>query len=334
MRIGFASVQWAEVVGHDESGGRALGYERIVRKLLAPSVRLPVRRVSLEVDSRVDRRWIAASTHFIRSLPAHDILTVYAYTTPQGFYYVLDMLRGGTKYAELVVPRASDLCPSAARHAALRVWKTDARRGSLDARIKRHLAAEKMIDRSTEETAETGYEAWDRATDELVALRAADAPFLKRVYASFVRHEWSLACVFAHAARRVTTQFKWAFPYLTADAWRAILEQFAADLDSVFARAPPVPALFTVFRGTKRAGVQAEVSTSITVFHGTKRAGAQINGYVSTSMCREVAMEFTDKRDPLVEEITVPRGARLIALCAVSRYPKEAELLLPRHFAS
>ncbi len=45
-------------------------------------------------------------------------------------------------------------------------------------------------------------------------------------------------------------------------------------------------------------------------------------------------MEFTDKRKPIVEEITVPRGTRLIALCAVSRYPKEAELLLPRHFAS
>jgi predicted secreted protein len=283
----------------------------------------------MEVDSRVDRRWLAASTQFIRSLPGHDILTVYAYTTPQGFDYVLDMLRGGTKYEELVLPRASDLCPSAARHAALRVWKSDARRGSLDARIKRHLAAEQMIDRSTEETAETGYEAWDRATDELVALRAADASFRRRVYASFVRHEWSLACVFTHAARRVTTQFKRDFPNLTADAWRAILEQFVGDLDSVFARAPPVPAPFTVFRGTKRAGAHADVSTSITVVRG-----AQGNWYVSTSMCREVAMHFTDKRDPIVEEITVPRGARLIALCAVSRYPKEAELLLPRHFAS
>ncbi len=177
---------------------------------------------------------------FIRSLPGPDILTVYAYTTPQGFDYVLDMLRGGTKYAELVIPPASDLHQSAARYAALRVWKSDARRGSLDARIKRHLAAEKMIDLSTEETAKTGYAAWDRATDELVALRAADASFRKRGYAAFVRHEWSLACVFAHAARRVTTQFKRAFPYLTADAWRAIL-----------ARAPPVPAPFTVFRGTK-----------------------------------------------------------------------------------
>ncbi len=130
-----------------------------------------------------------------------------------------------------------------------------------------------------------------------------------------MRREWSLACVFAHAARRVTTQFKRAFPHLTADAWRAILEQFAGDLDSVFARAPPVPAPFTVFRGTKRAGVKG-------------------NWYVSTSMCREVAMHFTDERDPIVEEITVPRGARPIALCAISRYPKEAELLLPRLFAS
>ena len=314
MRVWFASVPWDEVVGYVESSRRALGYERIARTLLRSSVRLPARRVSLEVDSRVDRRWLASSTQFIRSLPGPELLTVYAYTTQQGFDYVLDMLRGGTKYEELAIPRASELCPHAARHAALRVWRSDARRGRLDERIKRHLAAEKEIDRSTEATAKAAYEAWDRATDELVALRAADASFRKRVYASFVRQEWSLACVFTHAARCVTEQFKRSFPYLTADSWRAILEQFVRDLDSVFARAPPVPEPFVVFRGTKRASPQG-------------------NWYASSTMRRDVALEFTDKRDPIVEEITVPRGARPIALCAVSRYPKEAELLLPRHFA-
>jgi hypothetical protein len=280
--------------------------------------------VSLEVDSRVDRQWLAASTRFIRSLPGHDILTVYTYTTPQGYDYVLDMLRGGTKYEELVIPRISELSPIDVRSAASRVWRSDARRGTLDSRlatrIKRHLAAKKEIDTSTEE----GYEAWYRATDELVRLASLGsdgARFRKRVYASFARHEWSKACVFTHAARVVTAQFKRAFPYLTADAWRAILEQFVRDLDAVFARAPPVPSPFVVFRGLKRASA---------VTH----KGPSGSAYTSTTMRRDVAMHFTDERDPIVEEITVPRGARPIALCAVSRYAKEAELLLPRLFAS
>ena len=204
------------------------------------------------------------------------------------------------------------------------MWRSDARRGTLDSRlatrIKRHLAAEKEIDTSEKE----GYEAWYRATDELVRLASLGsdgARFRKRVYASFVRLEWSKACVFTHAARVVTAQFKRAFPYLTADAWRAILEQFVRDLDAVFTRAPPVPSPFVVFRGLKRASA---------VSHKASKGCA----YTSTTMRRDVAMHFTDERDPIVEEITVPRGARPIALCAVSRYHGEAELLLPRLFAS
>ena len=327
MHIGFASVHWAEVVGYEDSNRRPLGYERITRTLLRSRFRLPLRRVSLEVDSRVDRRWLAASTRFIRSLPGHDILTVYTYTTPQGYDYVLDMLRGGTRYKELAIPRISELCPSAARHAAVRVWRSDARRGTLDprlaTRIKRHLAAKKEIDISTEATAKAGDEAWDRATDELASLASlgsGGALVRKRVYSSFVRHEWSTACVFTHAARFVTTHLKRAFPYLTARAWRAILEQFVRDLDSVFARAPPVPAPFVVLRGLKRAS--------------TESSWDQGSGYTSTTMRHEIALHFADERDPIVEEITVPRGARPIALCAVSRYPNEAEFLLPRHFAS
>lgn len=325
MRVGFASVHWAEVVGYEDSPRRPLGYERITRTLLRSSARLPVRRVSLEVDSRVDRHWLAASTRFIRSLPGHDILTVYTYTTPQGYDYVLDMLRGGTKYEELVIPRISELSPIDVRSAASRVWRSDARRGTLDSRlatrIKRHLAAEKEIDMSTDTAEKEGYEAWYRATGELVhlaSLGSDGARFRKRVYASFVRHEWSKACVFTHAARVVTAQFKRAFPYLTADAWRAILEQFVRDLDAVFARAPPVPSPFVVFRGLKRSCDRVSKGSA----------------YTSTTMRRDVAMHFTDERAPIVEEITVPRGARPIALCTVSRYTKEAELLLPRLFAS
>jgi hypothetical protein len=180
---------------------------------------------------------------------------------------------------------------------------------TLDARIKRHLAAEKMIDRSTEEAAKTGYEAWDRATDELVALRAADDSFRKRVYAAFVRHEWSLAYVFAHASRCVTTQFKRAFPYLTTDAWRAILEQFVGELDSVFARAPPVPAPFTVFRGTKRAGVKGSWYVSDGV-HGQARPHRRGDHRAAWRA-----------RDCTVHRLTVPEGGRVATsatLCFVS----------------
>ena len=51
MRVGFASVHWAEVVGYDEesyedSHRRPLGYERITRTLLRSSARLPVRRLA------------------------------------------------------------------------------------------------------------------------------------------------------------------------------------------------------------------------------------------------------------------------------------------------
>ena len=329
MRIGFASVHWADVVGYEDSNRRPLGYERITRTLLRSSFRLPLRRVSLEVDSRVDRRWLAASTRFIRSLPGKDILTVYTYTTPQGYDYVLDMLRGGAKYEELVIPRISELCPSAAREAAVRVWRSDARRGTLDPRlakrIKRHLAARKKVDRSKEATAKAGDEAWDRETDELVSLASLGSGgelFRKRVYSSFVRQEWSTACVFTHAARFVTAHFKRAFPYLAAHAWRAILEQFVRDLDSVFARAPSVPAPFVVFRGLKRSSAET-----------SRDQGPKGSAYTSTTMRSDVAVHFADERDPIVAEITVPRGARPISLCAVSRYPKEAELLLPRCFA-
>jgi hypothetical protein len=108
---------------------------------------------------------------------------------------------------------------------------------------------------------------------------------------------------------------------LTADAWHAILEQFVRDLDAVFARAPPVTEPLVVFRGLKRSSAESH-------------QGPKGSAYTSATMRRYVALHFTDERDPIVEEITVPRGARPIALCAVSRDPYEAELMLPRHFAS
>jgi hypothetical protein len=93
-----------------------------------------------------------------------------------------------------------------------------------------------------------------------------------------------------------------------------ILEQFVRDLDAVFSRAPPLRAPLVVFRGLRR------------------RAGPAPPGtwYVSTTMRRDVARHFADERAPIVQEVVVPRGARPLAMCVLSRYTAEAELLLPR----
>ena len=64
------------------------------------------------------------------------------------------------------------------------------------------------------------------------------------------------------------------------------------------------------------------------VFRGIKRGkdpGRGDSRYVSTTMRRAVAAHFTDASDPLVLEITVPRGARPLAMLAISRYEAEAE---------
>ena len=101
---------------------------------------------------------------------------------------------------------------------------------------------------------------------------------------------------------------------ITAEGWRAILVQCVADLDALFARAPPLPSPVVVFRGTKRQARQ-------------EPRGAW---YASTSMRREVAEGFANKESPMVLAVDVPRGARPLPLCMVSRYPPEVELLLPK----
>ena len=98
---------------------------------------------------------------------------------------------------------------------------------------------------------------------------------------------------------------------MTAAGWRAILVQYIADLDALFARAPPLPYAVVVYRGVKQKEAR----------------GAW---YTSTSMRRDVAAEFANKDSPIVLSIDVPRGTRLLPMCMVSRYPPEVELLLPK----
>ena len=162
----------------------------------------------------------------------------------------------------------------------------------------------------------------------------SSASFARRARDAFVRDRWQWDCLFAHAARALGPshlrvdpdraarvlgarspwhRFRRAYPHVTAQGWWAILERYTADLDSVFARAPPLRAPMVVFRGIKRGKDEAHCDLS--------------PRYVSTTMRRAVAAHFTDASDPLVLEITAPRGARPLAMLAISRYEAEAELL-------
>ena len=96
---------------------------------------------------------------------------------------------------------------------------------------------------------------------------------------------------------------------MTAAGWRAILVQYVADLDALFARAPRLPSAVVVFRGATQR----------------ENRGAW---YTSTSMRRAVAEQFA--KEGHVLSVDVPRGARVLPMCMVSRYPPEVELLLPR----
>ena len=138
---------------------------------------------------------------------------------------------------------------------------------------------------------------------------------------ALAKDKWQWDCIFAHAARALRrrhlqvpasrrgstplARFKAAFPFVTAEGWRAILVQYVADLDALLARAPPLPSPVVVFRCTNRQARQ-------------EPRGAW---YASTSKRREVAEGFTNKESPMVLAVDVPRGARPLPLCMVSRYP-------------
>ncbi len=348
MLVRFPSVTWERVSARERRDKNSYG--ELTRTLLR-NAPLPWREVEVDVDTDVDRAWLARAARFVRGLRGHELLTLYTYTTP-AFADVLDMLRGGAQYAERAIAPAAELVASrAARHGAVAMWKADAKRGALGATmpaelaalVEAHLGAFGRIDFSDEATARAALGAWDGATDALVARAhaALGAPFARRVHAWYVRDRWQWGCLFAHAARALGgaaggvrgargaregkrrgetawARFRRVFGRVTAAGWRAILEQYVRDLDALFARAPALRAPMVVFRGTNASAEAAR-----------PRGGS----YASTTMVRAVAHEFADKASPLVLSIDVPRGARPLPMCMVSRYPPEVELLLPREAA-
>lgn len=347
MRIHFHAVHWEEFMQRERDDKMSNG---LLTRALMNDEPLPWRRMEVDVDTDVDPTWLAATARYVRRLRGTGILTLYAYTTPY-YSYVLDLLRGGTRYTELALLAPADLQQDRSGIARAGVWKLWAAEAKADAktrgaartlestlpqdiaaRVRAHLAAKGAIDRTSEESAERGFAAWNAECDALLdaARPHVDARFWTRVRMALAKQEWQWSCVFAHAARALRkrhlsqapasrgrtplSRFKAAFPYITAEGWRAILVQYVADLDALFARAPPLPSPVVVFRGTKRKARQ-------------EPRGAW---YASTSMRREVAEEFANKESPMVLAVDVPRGARPLPLCMVSRYPPEVELLLPK----
>ena len=372
MRIGLHAVAWTEITKRERHGNKS-GYSYgLLTRTLIRDAPVPWRRVHLDVDSEVDRKWLRATVRYLRNLAGVDILTVYAYTTPV-FEIVLDLSRGGTVYTEMGIPETLDA--NAMRLGGVLVFKSDLKRGALratlgarlGARVEAHLRAGDAINGvigagapSIDETdaweakSRKLLDAWDAKAASLVAAAlsrgrmnwrdsstsslgsrssastASTASFALRARDAFVRDRWQWDCLLAHAARALEPshlrvdpdrasrvlgarspwhRFRRAYPYVTAEGWRVILERYTADLDSVFARAPPLRAPMVVFRGIKRG----------------KDPGRGESLYVSTTMRRAVAAHFTDASDPLVLEITVPRGARPLAMLAISRYEAEAE---------
>jgi hypothetical protein len=259
----------------------ALGHERgdgLLTRALMSDEPLPWRRVDVDVDTVVDPSWLAATARYVRRLPGTGILTLYAYTTP-AYADVLAMLRGGTQYADRALPSPADLAQDRSGIARAGVWmlwdaesKSGARtRGAprtlestlppdIATRVRAHLAAKGAIDRTSEESAKRGWAAWDAGCDALLdaARQHVDARFWTRVRTALAKDKWQWDCIFAHAARALRrrhlsqvpasrrgstplARFKAALPFVTAEGWRAILVQYVADLDALFARAPPLP---------------------------------------------------------------------------------------------
>ena len=337
MRIHIHAVHWDQIRRHEREDKNAEG---LITRALMNDAPLPWRRVGVDVDTEVDRSWLAAMTRYVRGLPGTGVLTLYVYTTP-AFSDVLDLMRGGTQYAKRVFLSPAELAKDRSGVARAGAWLLWARTidsslpRALAARVRAHLAARRAIDHTSEESTKRGWAAWDAGCDAILdaARPHVGARFWKRVRMALAKDEWQWSCIFAHAARALRRRhlspefepwcarcsraqsplerFKAAFPYVTAAGWRAILVQYIADLDALFARAPPLPYAVVVYRGVKQKEAR----------------GAW---YTSTSMRRDVAEEFANKESPIVLSIDVPRGTRLLPPCMVSRYPPEVELLLPK----
>jgi hypothetical protein len=330
MRVAFPSIDWNRITERDRDKD---SYALLTRTLLRGTRPLPWKRVQVDIDSNLDRRWLAKCSAFVVSLSRAEILTLYVYTSPS-FCAVQDLLRGGTEYESLVFPADVSTCDAHGyrRNGAVLVWK---RHGTGDVpphvatRVKAHFEADKDFGSAEE------YSAWYERWDDVIRLARPflNARFWARARAALVREHWRWNCHFAHAARclrrkhvrshhgRVPREplarFRALLPHVKPEGWRAIMLQFAADLDAIFTKAPALRSSLTVFRGVD--GRRSSISR--------RSDGA----FTSTSLRREIAEGFTNKTEKCcLVEMTLEPGARVLPMFMVSRYPVEMEVLLNR----
>ena len=99
--------------------------------------------------------------------------------------------------------------------------------------------------------------------------------------------------------------------------WHRIMQEYIKDFDRLFNIFPKVPISLTLFRGEREEKGGDEKH---------KHKQKQLCSYLSTSLSKEIVHSFG-----IIREINMPKGANVIPIMFVSRYPVEYEILLPRN---
>ena len=317
MSITLPTLNWSDIT----KGNDVLP---IVRHILS-SRRLPWVQKTIQTDSKVDSRWLEASSHYIQTLSPESLLTLYVYTS-QDYGIIQNFLHNKQLYvSELVIP--VDLSNASQSFWAVesfaRSWVRD---GVLERYGLSNELAKKMRDHyslmnliQSEQESHQWNEKWNHMLE--LARPYFSKVFWKNARINCVKESWRWHSHFAWAARKISGStrprtalscFKKIYSSLTASDWKRILVQYVKDLDGVFEKAPSLPKTLIAFRGTRRK---------------TRRWSS---GYISTTLVKSVAIEFQRPDGCCLHQLHVKAGTRVLPLCMISRYWGEAEILLPR----
>jgi hypothetical protein len=268
----------------------------------------------------LEKGWmVAAQDYIFHTLSPGQRVTLYAYSS-QEYGVINDFLRGGTKYLENVLDIPD---PTEAPMVALDVLEAlPGPQGDVVRQdwVQRFDAAKEAEDLHKAVVAE--FQAW--------LVQQWPQAFLDAFALQIMENTWTWTCVYVHQSRVLTqasvpdapqeilalphglARFRQLLPYLTQQSWRLLVETLVADMDVIFAGAPPLPTSRTVFRGADRA--------------------MDPRTYTSTSLKLSVAQDYANKETGCcVYVYTVPAGQRVLPIWTLSRYPVEHEVLLPRH---
>lgn len=107
-------------------------------------------------------------------------------------------------------------------------------------------------------------------------------------------------------------------PFLHIPYWKRAIRMFIHDLRRIISSAPPLPSNLYVFRGVT------------TPYHKTASTHAVFDnkGFVSTTLNPYTANRFAGSKG-YVQRILLPAGAHVLITFPISKYPDEAEVLLP-----